>query len=177
MTLMEAKLDSWKRQLRRQKKKLSLQQLDALSTSSLTLADVTKVVDNVKMWGRFDRAVKKARAGEDVEDLKFAMGACAIAFLYKNWQRQGVVMNMLEYQEGLIINKCLIVSVNEHKTGSLGPAKVTIDNQLMHRINAYQRHIRPHMSPSGEDIPQLFILPGGKPIKRFATIVDYLPNN
>ena len=93
MTLMEAKLDSWKRQLRRQKKKLSLQRLDALSTSSLTLADVTKVVDNVKMWGRFDRAVTKARAGEDVEDLKFAMGACSIALLYKNWQRQGVVMN------------------------------------------------------------------------------------
>ena len=89
MTVMEAKLDSWKRQLRRQKKKLSLQRLDALSISSLTLADVTKV-------GRFDRAVKKARAGEDAEDLKFSMGACALALLYKNWQRQGVVMHMLQ---------------------------------------------------------------------------------
>ena len=61
------------------------------------------------MWGRFDRAVKKARAGEDVEDLKFAMGACAIALLYKNWQRQGVLMNMLqsEYEEGLIISLSL----------------------------------------------------------------------
>ena len=72
------------------------------------------------------------------------------------------------------MKKCLIVSVKEHKTGAMGPAKVTIDNQLMHRINAYQTHIRPHMSPSGEDIPQLFILPGGRPIKRFASIVDYM---
>ena len=30
------------------------------------------------------------------------------------------------------------------------------------------------MIPSGEDIPQLFILPGGKTIKRFATIMDYM---
>ena len=93
--------------------------LDATRRSCL--ADVTKVVDNGKMWGRFDRAVKKARAGEDVEDLKFLMGACALALLYKNWQRQGVVMHMLqsEYEQGVMVEKSLIVSVKEGRSWSV----------------------------------------------------------
>lgn len=90
------------------------------------------------------------------------MGAMAISVLYLNWQRPGVAMNITckEMKEGVRVDEDhYVVSVQDHKTGSMGPAKLTLDANLLEKLRAYVRHIRPQLCEPGVDIPNLFVYP------------------
>lgn len=54
------------------------------------------------------------------------------------------------------------VSVVEHKTGSMGPAKLIIDKEMRDRLNSYVRHIRPALMEPGTVAEELFLVNGKK---------------
>lgn len=57
-----------------------------------------------------------------------------------------------------------IVSIKDHKTGSMGSAKLVLDTNMMARIRTYMKYIRPALAETGNDIPNLFIMPGSHPV-------------
>jgi hypothetical protein len=107
--IMKTKLEAWKYCLRKTKRQLPAQRLDQLSRSTSTLSDVTKVIESGKLWGFYERAMRKTRAGEDVGhmDLKMATGACAVTLLYTNWQRQDINLTVEEFASGMGQRWCL----------------------------------------------------------------------
>lgn len=52
--------------MRKDKRKLNSRRIDKLSRDPRNLSDVTKVIENQSMWATFDKAVKRARASEEV---------------------------------------------------------------------------------------------------------------
>ena len=166
VTHMETKLGGWKATLQKQKRKLQANRLDALSRLPLDLNSVTQVVENSLMWRTFERVVRRSRSGEEVsaEELKVAMGAVTISSLYKSWQRPGVAANCTVEEFWQTVHEpqkeVYVVSVKVHKTGSLGSAKLILDPTMMAKIRAYIKHVHPHLAEPGNDIAELFIMPG-----------------
>ena len=54
--------------------------------------------------------------------------------------------------------------MKDHKTGSMGPTKIVIDTTMMSRIRAYLKYVRPALVEPGNDIPNLFFMPGSRPV-------------
>ena len=90
------------------------------------------------MWTKFNTTVRNVREGKDVSDsnLKLAMGAVALSILYKSWQRPGVVANLSvsEFEAAVKVEDTFCISVREHKTGLLGPARLLADLDTMTRM-------------------------------------------
>lgn len=137
----------WKNSLRKEKRKLQANCLDALSRLPLNFNSVTAVIENKDMWRVFDRVICRLRAGEEVDtvSLKVALGAVTISSLYKSWQRPGVAANctVAEFWNAVKVNDVFVVSVKDHKTGLMGPAKLILDHDIMAKIRLYRKHIRP----------------------------------
>ncbi len=70
-------LAEWKRTLRGEKGRKTAHRVEETSNKKLDLVEISKVIDNDKMWNKFDRTIKKFRSGNEVpeKDLKLAMAS------------------------------------------------------------------------------------------------------
>lgn len=174
----ETKIAFWKSRLRKEKRKLAANRLDSLSKLPLNLGDVSAIVDNKTMWTKFNSSVQSAREGKSLNEaqLKLAMGAVAVSILYRSWQRPGVVSNLTisEFDGAVKEDDTFCISVKNHKTGSLGPARLLADHQTMSRMRQYLKHIRPQLASPGNDIENFFILPNSKLIKKFTNLIKFM---
>lgn len=177
---IEIHVSKWKRVLRTEKQELNIARLEKTSEEDLDMSIITNVVDNPQMWSTFDSIVEKIQEGEDISDdeLKLAMGSVMITLVLKNYQRPGAVSNctIQEYQDSKIVNDdAFVIRVASHKTSSkFGAAKLVMDVEMKERVDAYFNLVRPKLVKAGADIPNLFILPGSRPIEKIANLSRFL---
>ena len=92
---MQEVLLQWKATLRKEKRKLSVKRLEALSSEPLSLEEVTQLVECDEAWENFDEICTRAKRGEPVatEALNRCSALMATTILYKSWQRPGAIAN------------------------------------------------------------------------------------
>ncbi len=176
----EGEIYDWKKTLRRQKQALNVRRLEKTSEMDLNMGEITEVVDNPTMWAKFSDIVTRAKNGRDVpeNDLKLAMGIMAAAVKLKSYQRPSAIINCTveEYERA----KCpddmgtTVIKVYNHKTGSQGPANLTLDSKTAKRLDLYFKYIRPLLVEPGEDIDNLFILPGSQKITKITNLESFV---
>ena len=89
-------ISGWKSTLRRRKRVLCKKRLSELSSESLSLAEVTSLLDCNLLWVHFDEACQSAEHnGPSLTTVKMDRVSIALAgsLLYKNWQRPGAIAN------------------------------------------------------------------------------------
>ncbi len=134
--------------------------------------DVSAVVDCNGLWADFDITAEAIEAEEAVDDKQPGRATLAIAalLLYKSFARSGAVCNATvpEFKavkqvrgEGPGGSDVFVFAVREHKTGTLGTAKLTMGEEDFERVSKYLLVIRPEIDPD-ETLPHLLVLPGPK---------------
>ena len=137
--------------LGRQKRALAAKRLDELSELDTSLDDVTSVVDNVRMWDKFEEVLAVAKSERRLElpskDLKFCMAAVYLALLFTSYSRPLAVTNCTveHYLAAREVDGKAVMVVSEHKTGEKGSAKLVMDEALRGRVKDYFMYIRPHL--------------------------------
>ena len=170
-------IERWKKTLRTEKNALQVRRREDASEMDMNMETISEVVDNPNMWSTFSDIVEEARYGQEVpeKDLKLVMGIVMVAVMLKSYQRPGAVKNctIAEYMARAKHDDVTIIKVREHKTGSQGAAKLTMDTQLEERLKLYFKY-RPLLTEPGNDVDRLFILPGSKPVGKFGNLKDYI---
>ena len=140
-----------------------MRRLEETSKQDLSLDEITTVVDNPRLWLQFTKIVDRAKHGEAVpdNDLKVAMGIVLICIKLKSFSCPGAIASCTvgEYHRATSCKGSHVIKLYEHKTGQQGTAKITIDDQLMGRLQLYFKYIQPLLAEPGHDIDHLFILP------------------
>ncbi len=175
------RLSAIKATLRPKKVAKRTQQLEALSSSPLSLDEVTAVIDNPELWAHFDCTVKQCKSGSVVanNDLALTTAAMLALLTFKNWQRAGAVVHMTaeEFHEArrepVEGEELLVVMVKAHKTGIKGSAKLTLASGDAKCLVRYYRHIRPKLDPACWN-DCFLLLPGGKPVEQVYQVMRKL---
>ena len=174
----EEDIEQWKKTLRGEKKMLQARRMEEASEMDMSLQAITEVVDNPEMWARFSDTVTRIKNGDVVSenDLKLAMGSVMLAVKLKSFQRPGAVINCTvnEYRNAIKSGDTTIIKVYNHKTQKQGPAKLTMDSNLEKRLRLYFKHIRPLLAEAGNDIENLFILPGSQRVNKFGNLESFI---
>ncbi len=175
-------LKDWKKFLRRERNKKTIQRLEKLSDQKLDIEEINRVLDNSEMWEKYNRIVRRVKKGREVTDdeLKFAMASLLISVKLSSMQRPGAVTNctMEEYSNAIVEQKVTIIKVMNHKTGALGSAKLTTSGMLTRRLHEYVDFVRPLLLADDydddNDAAPLFILKGSRAIHKIGNIETYL---
>ena len=129
---MQEVLKQWKATLQKEKRKLRVKQLEALSNEPPTLEEVTQLVDCDKVWVDFDEVCTRAKCSEPVG--MAALNWCSLLMTattsYKSYmyQRPGAIANCtfdeleaakLVIWEGAKVHVYMI-SVHDHRLGGRG---------------------------------------------------------
>ena len=174
----EEDIEQWKKSLRSEKKQLQVRRMEEASEMDMSLEAITEVVDSPQMWARFSDTVTRIKNGEEVpeNDLKLAMGSVMLAIKLKSFQRPSSVINCTvnEYRNAIKSGDTTIIKVYNHKTQKQGPAKLTMDSDLEKRLKLYFKHVRPQLAEAGNDIENLFILPGSQRVNKFGNLERFL---
>ena len=85
----KAKLVKWKRTLRSEKERRTVERMERESEQVMDLNDITKVLDNKAMWKNVDRNLEKARQGKIIsaDDMKFVTSVLMLCIKIKSYQR------------------------------------------------------------------------------------------
>lgn len=170
----------WKGTLRKDKRRLRKRRLQELSCQSLSLSEVSALLECKKVWIDFDSVCTRASRQEvlPVSALDGCSIAVAASILYKNWQRPGAVANatLQEFRECKLVQKdettpLYVVSVREHKTALEGYAKLVLDGTDHCRIIQYKATVRKLQDSDGKS-PQLFLLSGGRPLTHLSSRIQ-----
>ena len=170
----ESDIQDWKKTLRSAKRSLQIKRMEETSEMNMNLEEITAVVDNPRMWTKFSDVVSRAKHRENVaeSELKLAMGIVMLTVKLKSFQRPGAVTNctIREYRNAEKCGDTTVINVYNHKTGNQGAAKLTMDAKLSSRLLLYFKYIRPLLMEPGEDIDNLFILPGSQKVGKFGNL-------
>ena len=65
--------------------------------------------------------------------------------MFKSWQKPGAVTNctIQEYRRGRWIKDTFVISVSDHKTGTVGTAKLLVEKHNFSKLQLYFDKIRP----------------------------------
>ncbi len=157
-------------------------QIEALSSTPLSLEEVTAVVECADMWADFDCTVEGVKRGRTPTEKQLRLCSSALLALitFKNWQRAGVAANMTcqEYLAATPVTVAggrvlTVIKVKEHKTGIRGSAKVTLAPGDARRLRKYYTHIRPLLDRSGSNTKML-LQPRGKSITKVNQMLQLL---
>lgn len=174
-------IKAWKATLRKGKTKMRAGRLDVLSSQELTFEEVNKLLENPKIWDDFHACLEKLFRNEAIDDtsLRNCTASIAAILLFKSWSRPGAVMNLTisEYNNHEVVESAegevIVLRVKNHKTGLAGSAKLMLTPEDFTRLKAYVDVIRPVMD-ANLDVPNLLILPGGKPIHNMHNLMESL---
>ncbi len=123
------RLQAIKASMRPKKVKKREAKIEALSSTPLSLQEVSAVVECEEMWADFDCTVEEIKRGRTPTDKQMRLCSSALLALttFKNWQRTGVAANMTcaEYLAATPITVAddrvlTVIKVKEHKTGIRG---------------------------------------------------------
>ena len=162
-------LDGWKKTLRKEKRRLRKVRLQKLSCESLSLDEITALLDSQKLWAHFNATCLEAERDQPVAAscLDQAAVVLAASLLYKNWQRPGALVNatVKEFEDCKVMEKggIYIMSVENHKTAVEGVAKVVLDGVDHGRVIQYLETVR-RRQVGDKEVENLFVLSGGRPI-------------
>jgi hypothetical protein len=175
----ELHIQQWKRTLRSQKSSLQVKRIEEVSEMNLSMDQITQVVDNQEMWGRYDKTMKRFKKHQEVteSEQKIALATIMTCIMLKSSQRPGAVTNctIAEYRAATTTSDgTTVIKVFNHKTGQQGTAKLTLDTQLHQRLNNYFNYMRPLLAQPGNDIDELFILPGSTKVRKFSNLETLL---
>ena len=159
----------WKTTLRRQKSILREKRLSKLSSETLSLAEITSLLDCNPLWVHFDETCKAAECNTPsltTAKLDQASVALAGSLLYKNWQRPGAIVNatLTEFDNANVVRTgdetVFVMKVVDHKTGSKGTANLVVEKTDLARITLYIDTVRKVQNTGNSSL--LFLLTGGR---------------
>ena len=176
VTQMENVLTGWKTTLRKTKRKLRKSRLQKLSSESLSLDEVSALLDSQAIWTQFNQTCIDAERGETIAACRLDQATIALAgsLLFKNWQRPGAVVNatLAEFEEAKVVREgrevLYIMSVENHKTALEGVAKVILQPVDQARVVQYIDTVR-QVQDVKSVTQNLFILTGGRAIRNMST--------
>lgn len=141
----------------------------------LDMKMITDVVDSPQMGKTFNSVVKRIQEREDIPDakLKLAMGIVLVTLVLKNYQCPGAMCNctVQQYQLAMTVDDTTVIKVADHKTAKMyGSAKLVVDAEMKAMLAHYFTLIQPKLAQPGNDVPNLFILPGSKPVRKIGNL-------
>ena len=147
---VELHIGKWKKVLRAEKQQLQATRIEKLADQDIDLKAITDVVDNPRVWSRFDSVIEALQKGEGLSDveLKVAMGTVAITLVLESYQRPGAVCNCTieEYRNAVICDDIWVIRVHDHKTSKHGTAKLLMDPEMKGRVDDYFQLVRPKLA-------------------------------
>ena len=116
--------------------------LEKLSGESLSLDEITALLDHRAIWREFNDTCVRCDRGEPVSVRCLAL-VPAGSLLYKNWHRPGAIVNAtlkeFEHSPAMTKDSFYIMHVEDHNTATEGVAKVVMDGVDHGRVVHYAR--------------------------------------
>ena len=160
----------WQKQIRRDRSRKRHQRKELNAEESLSVEEIEMAVRCPRIWQHYRKTVMSVLQCHDVmpRDLELAIGAVMYLVMATSTSRPGACANFTidEYNAGRTTEQgCLVCSVKEHKTGSMGSAKLTVGKEDIKALKDYVDYLRPKLLAT-RDSDLVFVRFEGKPVSR-----------